>query len=339
MDGQQPAVCHALWSRRRLRLVRGPPARLVATILGYLSCNYLFIEPRGTINIQRSHDFIGLALYLFTCSLIIGIGEAMRLAQRRTLEGRELLRITFFSIGDAVITTDVEGHITSLNAVAEVLTGWTHEEAVGQPLAVVFRIVNEQTRKPVESPVLSVLREGVVVGLANHTLLLRKDDTERPIDDSAAPIKNLQGQLLGCVLVFRDITERRRTAQQRTDDAARIESIVNHVIDGIISIDETGTVEIFNPAAERLFGYKAEEVIGQNVKILMPEPYHSEHDNYLANYRRTGQAKIIDMGREVEGRRKDGSTFPMDLGVSECRLGEHRYFTGIISDITERKYA
>src|SRR5919108_3072968 len=117
----------------------------------------------------------------------------------------------------------------------------------------------------------------------------------------------------------------------------RMRSVVNHVVDGIISIDEHGTVTTFNPAAERIFGYAAAEVIGQNVKLLMPEPYHGEHDGYIASYVRTGQAKIIGIGREVVGRRKDGSTFPMELAVSEFHIGEHRYFTGIVRDITERK--
>jgi PAS domain S-box-containing protein len=116
-------------------------------------------------------------------------------------------------------------------------------------------------------------------------------------------------------------------------------SVVDTVVDGIITIRENGAVETLNPAAEQLFGYKSDEVIGQNVKLLMPEPYRHEHDNYIANYLRTGEAKIIGTGREVMGRRKDGSTFPMELAVSEFTLGGRRYFTGIVRNITERKKA
>jgi PAS domain S-box-containing protein len=314
------------------------PALLVA-ILGYLACAYLFIEPHGTLGLALAQNLIGLIAYLVTCSIIIGFCEVMRIAQRRAELRQEMLRVTLASIGDAVMVTDIEGRITSMNAVAESLTGWTQADAAGQPLDSVFRIVNEKTRQPVESPAQRALDEGVIVGLSNHTVLIRKDAGELAIDDSASPIRDAQGQVIGCVLVFRDITQRRRAEQERADETARIESVVNHVIDGIIAIDENGTVEAFNRAAEKLFGYQVAEVLGQNVKMLMPEPFHGEHDGYLANYRRTGQAKVIGIGREVEGRRKDGSTFPMELAVSEFWLSQRRYFTGIVRDITERKQA
>lgn len=117
----------------------------------------------------------------------------------------------------------------------------------------------------------------------------------------------------------------------------RIRAIVETVVDGIISIDAKGFVRTANPAAERIFGYAAEEMLGRNVNMLMPEPYHSAHDGYLDSYLTTGRRKIIGIGREVTGRRKDGSTFPMDLAVSEMNLGGTRMFTGIVRDITEHK--
>jgi PAS domain S-box-containing protein len=259
-------------------------------------------------------------------------------AEEALHEEKERLHATLAGIGDAVVVTDAEGRVTLMNPVAQTLTGWK-EEAAGRPLEEVFRIVNEQTRRPAESPVNKVMREGRVVGLANHTVLITKGGNELPIDDSAAPIRDGQGHVVGCVLVFRDVTERRRVERELAHSEARIRAVVDHVIDGIITIDEHGTVEAFNPGAEKLFGYKAEEVVGLNVKMLMPEPYHSGHDGYIANYCRTGQAKIIGIGREVVGRRKDGSTFPMELAVSEFWLSKCRYFTGIVRDITERKRA
>ena len=125
-------------------------------------------------------------------------------------EQREMFRTTLASIGDAVMTTDTQGNVTYLNSVAESLTGWTQEAATGQPLETVFHIVNEQTHASVEKPVTRVLRQGVIVGLGNHTVLISKDGTERPIDDSAAPIRDRNGKTIGVVMVFRDVAERRR---------------------------------------------------------------------------------------------------------------------------------
>jgi PAS domain S-box-containing protein len=142
---------------------------------------------------------------------------------------RELLQVTLGSIGDAVIATDESGRITFLNPVAASLTGWSIAEATGQPLEQVFNIVNEQTREAVESPVRQVLRLGSIVGLANHTVLISKDRGERPIDDSGAPIRDINGDLIGVVLVFRDVSERKRAEDERenllaSERAARSEA-------------------------------------------------------------------------------------------------------------------
>ncbi len=121
------------------------------------------------------------------------------------------------------------------------------------------------------------------------------------------------------------------------DTAARLRAIVETAVDGIITINDHGIVESFNPAAERIFGFQAEEVIGHNVSILMPDPYRSEHDGYIEHYRKTGERRIIGIGREVRGRRKDGTEFPMDLAVSATSVEGRRIFTGLVRDITERK--
>jgi PAS domain S-box-containing protein len=138
-------------------------------------------------------------------------------------EQREWLQTTLASIGDAVIATDTEGRVTFLNGVAEALTGWKQSEAQGQDLQTVFRILNEDSRRPAENPALRALREGQIVGLANHSVLVARDGTERPVDDSAAPIRDDKGRVAGAVLTFRDITERRRLEKEvcvRLDELA-----------------------------------------------------------------------------------------------------------------------
>lgn len=141
----------------------------------------------------------------------------------------------------------------------------------------------------------------------------------------------------GSLLIVDDASLQRRAEDQWRRAEATTSAILEAAVDGIVTIDVRGRVEVFNKAAERIFGYSADEVIGRNVSLLMPEPYHSAHDLYLQNYLSTGHAKIIGIGREVQGRRKNGSTFPMDLAVGESRIGGRRIFAGIVRDITERK--
>jgi PAS domain S-box-containing protein len=187
-------------------------------------------------------------------SLNLRIEELAREIRRRkhaeqlAIENAERLRATLASIGDGVITTDIDGRITNMNAVAESMTGWTADEASGMSSTRVFDIVNETTRQPVENPVRRALREGPVVGLANHTALIAKDGTTRPIDDSAAPIRSADGAIVGCVLVFRDVTERRRS-EQRLDEALRFyRSSIDALTGHIAVLDENGVILEVNHA-------------------------------------------------------------------------------------------
>jgi len=158
---------------------------------------------------------VALVVWLFARNL------AIRQRASEVLQAeRERFRTTLTSIGDAVMVTDAQGRVTLLNPVAEALTGWD-ADAIGRPVETVFRIVNEESREPVENPVGKVLRDGAVVGLANHTVLIGRDDRERPIDDSGAPIRDGRGRVVGVVLVFRDITERRATEQRLRENDRR----------------------------------------------------------------------------------------------------------------------
>jgi PAS domain S-box-containing protein len=261
------------------------PAALTA-LTGLLACAYLFIAPRGTILAWSVKDATGAAAYLLTCGLIIGIGEAMRAAQARAHRRGELMRVTLSSIGDAVIVTDIEGRVASLNAVAETLTGWTTQEAAGRPLDEVFHIVNEATRAPVANPALRALREGTAVGLANHTVLIARDGTEQTIDDSAAPIRAEDGAVSGSVLIFRDVSERRRLEREvasRLLAARQLAAIVESSDDAIVRKSLAGTIQSWNGGAERVFGYTADEAIGRHISLVIPPDRIAEEDDIIAS--------------------------------------------------------
>ncbi len=201
--------------------------------------------------------------------------EEARRAHQSEQRQREQLRVTLASIGDAVITTDGEGRVDFLNPVAEALTGWATAEARGRPLPEVFRIVNEATRAPVENPALRALGEGVIVGLANHTVLIARDGTERPIDDSAAPIRDAGG-VVGAVLVFRDITERKRTEAEVRRAGEQARTILESITDAFCALDRQWRFTYVNRQAEVLLGRSREDLIGKNHWDEYPDTLDTE---------------------------------------------------------------
>jgi PAS domain S-box-containing protein len=259
-----------------------------------------------------------------------GTREAQQ-AQREERRQREQLHVTLSSIGDAVIVTDTHGRVTFLNPVAQELTGWGPQEAAGRPLEEVFPIVNEETRRTVENPVARVLREGLVVGLANHTVLLSRTGREIPIDDSAAPIRGEDGTIAGVVLVFRDVTETRQAMTTRLLLAAIVESSD----DAILSKTLDGIITSWNGGAERLFGYSAEEIVGRPLSLLIPPESPHELPGILKRLRRGNRVEHYETVRL----RKDGSRVQVSLSISPVKDGEDRVVgaSEIARDITARK--
>ncbi len=257
--------------------------------------------------------------------------EERKRTERELARQRELLEVTLSSIGDAVIATDTEKQITFMNPIAEKLTGVTNAEANGQPLDDVFRIVNENTRQPVETPCDAVLREGVIVGLANHTVLIATDGRETPIDDSAAPIRDSEGSVFGVVLVFRDATEQRRYVEAQE----RLAAIVENSQDAIISQELEGRILSWNQGAQGLFGFTPEEAVGRPIEIVVPPDMRSEHQQSMQALRRGEPVQHIDTFRV----HKDGTRLEVSSRISPIRGGEGQVIgaSKISHDISAQK--
>ena len=327
------AVAAAVW-------IGGYRPAIVVALLGYFACDLLFIQPRGEFDLGIPRNLVGLLAYLFTCSIIIALGEATRLAEVRASDQRRLLQVTLGSIGDAVITTDTRGTVTYMNAVAESMTGWREREAVGQPLDAVFRIVNEDTRLPVENPAAKALREGSVVGLANHTVLITRDGLDCPVDDSAAPIRNEAGEISGCVLIFRDVTARRKLELERAQQfltARLLASIVESSDDAIISKSLDGVIQSWNAAAVGVFGYTADQAIGRHISLVIPPDRIAEEDQIISALRAGRRIEHF----ETERIRADGRRVFVSLTVSPVKddVGNVVGASKIVRDITDRKRA
>ena len=259
-------------------------------------------------------------------------------AERALRSSEESLATTLNSIGDAVIATDADGLVTRMNPVAEALTGWTLTEAVGRDLAAVFRILNEDTREVVESPVRRVLGEGVVVGLANHTVLVARDGTVRAIADSGAPIRDAHGALRGVVLVFRDQTEERKAEQALRASEARKGAILEAALDCIVTTDHQGSITEFNPAACKTFGYAREDAIGRPLAdLLVPPSLRKQHLEGFRRYLDTGVGPILGRRIEIQALRADGTEIPVELAVVPTRSDGPPVFTAYIRDLTERR--
>ncbi len=267
------------------------------------------------------------------------MAEEIRKHHQQLLAREQNLAVTLNSIGDAVIVTNKNGAITRMNPVAEQLTGWQQQDAVNLSVKEIFRIVNASTREVIENPVEKVIATGETVYLSNHTTLIAKNNREYQIADSAAPIRDVTGAIEGMVLVFNDVTEQYRLRESIKQKEREQNEILHNMVDAVITIDEHGIVLTFNKAAEDIFCYNANDIIGQKINQLMPAPDSQAHDDYLQHYLQTAEKKIIDTGREVKGLRKNGELFPMRLLVAELPDNGNgkRRFIGTCHDLTYSK--
>lgn len=246
----------------------------------------------------------------------------------------ELVRSIVDTVVDGIINITKQGIVESFNPASEQIFGYSADEVIGHNISM---LMPEPYRSGHDGYLLHYMTTGEkkVIGKGRELVAQRKDGSTFPIELAVSEL--MVGDVRYFTGIIRDISERKVFEQSITDEKARLSAVIDNVVDGIITIDELGKVESFNPASENIFGYRAGEVVGQNIKMLMPEPYHSEHDGYLFHHISTGEKKVIGIGREVVGLRKDGSTFPMDLAVSPMQVNGESMFVGLVRDISARK--
>jgi two-component system sensor kinase FixL len=242
-----------------------------------------------------------------------------------------LLDAVVASSDDAIVAIDLDGVVRSWNRGAERMYGYPAAEMTGRPVATI--VPPDRYEEP--DRVLQAVRAGEPVEPFD-TVRLTRGGQRLSVSLSARAIRGPAGGAIGAVVTTRDLTAQRHAERALGRSEARWGAIIESAVDAIILINRHGRVESFNPAAARMFGYRADEVIGRNVSMLMPEPYASEHDHYMRRYQMTGERRIIGIGREVVGRRKDGTTFPAHLSVGELAIEGERMFSGIVRDLTER---
>ncbi len=256
-------------------------------------------------------------------------------AEEELVRQQRLTRLICDRAAEAIFLTDSEGSITYANPESQHLFGFRIDEMIGHDLhdRVHHHYADGFPRD--NCPLSKILARGETVR-SYEDVFFRKDGSPVAVAYSFAPLEQ-EGEYGGAVFVIRDISAQQLAQAALRESEERYRSIVVTALDAIIVIDEHGGIQSINPAGESMLGYTSADLLGNNVSVLMPEPHRSAHDSYILAYLKTGHAKIIGIGREVEGQRKDGSRFPAELAVTEWYAGGRRYFTGTLHDIRERK--
>jgi PAS domain S-box-containing protein len=274
-----------------------------------------------------------LVLALVVTASVVWARRTIRSARDTFRDSNARLQSIIDSAVDAIVVIDTSGRIEAFNRGAERLFGYPASEVIGRN---VNMLMPSPYHEEHDGYLARYLETGAakIIGIGREVTGRRRDGTTFPLHLSVGEMQiGGERKFTG---VLHDLSDRVALEERLRASEARWRSIVESAVDGIVVIDAHGRIEAFNPAAERLFGYAEAEVLGRNVKFLMPSPYHEEHDIYLARYLATGVAKIIGTGREVTGLRKDGTTFPLHLSVGEMKTGGERKFTGIVHDLAAR---
>ena len=231
----------------------------------------------------------------------------------------------------ALFALDTTGSVTFWSLGSEKMSGWSKEEARGQHISFLYPHDDITSGRPSEE----LEQAAKVEGLELEGWRVRKDGSEFLARITTTPLKDDLGTSLGFAAICRDITDETATDVAIQAREQHLQSILDTVPDAMVVIDERGRITSFSSAAERLFGYSEDELLGNNVSCLMPSPDRERHDSYLGRYLTTGERRIIGIGRVVVGQRRDGTTFPMELSIGEAHARGHRVFTGFIHDLTD----
>ncbi len=321
-----PAVVVAAWSG-------GFTAGALVTAAGALAAHYV-------LRASQADDLVSLAAFVITGLAIGWVSGRLHAARAESrasadvaIARAERLDAILNMTADGIIVIDASGRIEAFNPAAQQLFGYPESEVLGRNVSLLMPSPHHEEHDGYLERYLTT-GEARIIGAGREVTARRRDGSVFPIHLSVGEMRiGGERKFTG---MLRDLTRRVRLEDELGASEARWRAVVESAVDGIIVIDAHGRVEMFNPAAERLFGYAAHEVLGQNVDMLMPSPYREEHDSYLSRYLATGRAKIIGIGREVQGRRKDGSVFPLHLSVGQVTMQGERRFTGILHDLSNR---
>jgi PAS domain S-box-containing protein len=246
-------------------------------------------------------------------------------------EADRILAAVLDASDDAIIAADLTGKVFTWNRGAERIYGYSANEMIGRSLGELMPADHRSD----QASILERIAAGSRID-PHDSVHVARDGHRIDVMMTVSPMRDAGANVAGVVVTVRDQTAQRRTERNLRSSEARGRAIIEGAVDAIILIDRHGGIEAFNPAAERLFGYTSDEVLGRNVSMLMPEPVAAEHDHYLRRYAMTGERHIIGVGREVTAKRRDGTTFPAHLSVAELSIEGEVKFTGIVRDLTER---